>query len=1669
MDLRVKRFLYYRLGMRRKRTIIWASRATYVFMALVVMGGSLLLSSFTPLFQNDRYELSDEVRRLIGEVRDDAMEYLRPTEDHSAYRFEVEEASQGTAEQTGRVADAYSASFSVKPKGGISVTEKTTQVPVRLIPKFYTGEGREIDGRMVYPFGKNQLIYSLKYNGLKEDIVVAEPGRDEQSYSFELVLPVGAEARLESNGGIGIYTAASELFGNMSYGSDEDKELVERAREAGEKNNLAITIPAPIIKDATGQEYTDRSEFKLGEKKQRQEEVAAAQDIPEEVQQKLQQKNTFNVYDLTIASRQLKGLRYPIAIDPTVTIPGAADFDGVEFGAGISPDYASGEIRRGELTGGTLAGWGSTNAPGNVALSGAAAHNGYIYLVGGDRDSGGTYATTVSYAAINSDGTLGSWNTTSSLNTGRRQHRVIIHNGHIYAIGGQTTGATEVATVEYAKINPSGTLGSWQSTVSLPEARTAFGLEAYNGYLYVIAGATSSVTNSVIYASLNASGTIASDSGCGSSWCSTTSTPNTRNWTTATAYNGWMYVVGGNGGGTIWTPSVIRAPINSDGTLGNWVDSSDLNTTRTVASIEIWNGYLYVMGGCSAGVTGFDCPGNVHLATVEYAPIHANGSLGTWRTTASFTTARYMHSSIAWNGRLYVIGGCATGSYCNFTNTVQYTSINSAGSLADGSWSSATDLPAAYSYGVTKAYNGYLYHIGGWSGSLGYLGTVRYAAINADGSLGSWTTSVNSLNTPRRFHGVAIYNGRMYVAGGQTSSTPTYTATIEYAVINSDGSVGSFSNTTTGLDASAARTRFGFAIYNDIVYQFGGADPTSNSTYRVSLDPTTGDITGSWSVNLMNLIHHSGTALIYNGFVYYVGGRHSSSIFTNVEYAPLESDGSVPLSNWITGTSYINADAAENAFIYNGHIYKVAADGASPIEFAPINIDGSVGTWKSTGVSTDIKRDANPYSGATEVNGHIYLVGGHNGTSHQSSAAYIPINNGGQGGATAFTNSTGVGNNRKNHASVAHNGFLYVLGGCTNANCTNTTSNTRYAPLNPDGTIGTWSASANHFSTARYNLYAWAHERQLCIAGGIDGSGNPLTDIQCGRISVGTPGTVGQPWVTDDTALPSTGQGASYAVHNNTLYVMGGASTPTTTHYASFTTDGLTYTDVSSFTSTATLPEGRYDAWSVVYKGYIYIMGGYTGSAYLRSVYFAPLNSDGSIGTWRVASSQLGAAVSQATRTNTFATNGYIYIAGGENASGFYNHVQYAAIGSGGDLGAWQTGVASGLANHGNYTAVQWNSSVYITSGQYTSNNTSGIARRATLQVIPRIGTISRYYDFDTQIRIGDLITRGVKQTGAVIGFRKVQNFDCGSNLWFAPLSVSNLEFGAANRVYLQSGGNTLVRCYLLTYALDDQQASVFPDVGNQTYISNFDVYYTANPGARLRGGRTFAEGANLGLQANPTTLEASLLTFGITTSNQSSYTTASVAPGANRVLLLAVSHSINSNTNPPPPSSVTGLGLTWEYITTERGGGTTSRALSLYRAQTGSNPPTPGTITINHASTQNSGGWSLVELSGAALGNNGADAIGTVDTGRTDAATINLDLGSSVNGSVTLVFANSNSNGVPITGTGTELAADEIISPTIVWSVRYSAIGEGAWVTTTGDGTTTQKAAIGVRILRGQ
>jgi N-acetylneuraminic acid mutarotase len=352
----------------------------------------------------------------------------------------------------------------------------------------------------------------------------------------------------------------------------------------------------------------------------------------------------------------------------------------------------------------------------------------------------------VQVAAVNSNGTIGAWNTTANFSTARDALASVAYNGSIYVIGGY--GGSYLNDVQFAPMDASGTVGAWAATTGLTTARYLHASVACGGYLYVIGGSTgSSFLGDVQVAPMNADGTVGP-------WTATTSLSIPRFGHTSVAANGFLYVLGGNSSGGLLN-DVLYAPINSNGTLGAWSATTSFNTSRDTHASVAYGGYLYVIGGYS---------GSGLLNDVQFAPMNSDGTVGAWSGTASFATARYLHTSVAYGGYLYVMGGCYTVS--DFLNDVQFAPISATGTV--GAWSATTSLDRARFGHTSVATNGFLYVIGGNSAG-GLLNDVQSAPIISNGAIGAWG-STTSFGTPSDTHASVAYNGYLYLIAGYGGS-----------------------------------------------------------------------------------------------------------------------------------------------------------------------------------------------------------------------------------------------------------------------------------------------------------------------------------------------------------------------------------------------------------------------------------------------------------------------------------------------------------------------------------------------------------------------------------------------------------------------------------------------------------------------------------------------------------------------------------------------------------------------------------------------------------------------------------------------------------------------------------------------------------------------------------
>jgi hypothetical protein len=210
---------------------------------------------------------------------------------------------------------------------------------------------------------------------------------------------------------------------------------------------------------------------------------------------------------------------------------------------------------------------------------------GRIYVLGGG-------ATTVEYAQLNADGSVGDFSATSSMTAPRTMFAAAAWNGVVYALGG-TIGGMVSSSVEFARINPDGTLGAWQSADSLTTARTSLSAISTNGYLYALGGSdgNGNALSSVEFAPIKADGSLGA-------WQATTPMQMARFSFAATTLGGIVYVLGGFEpcvpcSYNVALSTVEQAYPNSDGTIAAWQAGPPLVYADADVTAAVSDGYIY--------------------------------------------------------------------------------------------------------------------------------------------------------------------------------------------------------------------------------------------------------------------------------------------------------------------------------------------------------------------------------------------------------------------------------------------------------------------------------------------------------------------------------------------------------------------------------------------------------------------------------------------------------------------------------------------------------------------------------------------------------------------------------------------------------------------------------------------------------------------------------------------------------------------------------------------------------------------------------------------------------------------------------------------------------------------------------------------------------------------
>ena len=252
--------------------------------------------------------------------------------------------------------------------------------------------------------------------------------------------------------------------------------------------------------------------------------------------------------------------------------------------------------------------------------------------------------------------------------------------------------------------------------------------------------------------------------------------------------------------------------LNPDGTIGNstnvsWttIVTNPLPETRAhhaMAEADPTNSlvatnarYVYVIGGQKLSA---DAPGGtdtIFMSTVDPTA----GTIPTWQALTSTLPQQLLGvSATIYNGYLYVAGGLTTGALPS--SAVYSAPINADGTL--GSWTTATNaLPTATAFGSMFAFGGKLYFINGDPNNSTTpndqdMGTnnVYYANV-LRGTVGTWTLN-SSLTSKARNKGILFAAFGQVIDGEGIYNGNPGSSEFERSTVNADGSLASWNGLT---------------------------------------------------------------------------------------------------------------------------------------------------------------------------------------------------------------------------------------------------------------------------------------------------------------------------------------------------------------------------------------------------------------------------------------------------------------------------------------------------------------------------------------------------------------------------------------------------------------------------------------------------------------------------------------------------------------------------------------------------------------------------------------------------------------------------------------------------------------------------------------------------------
>lgn len=1200
-------------------------------------------------------------------------------------------------------------------KKGITVSDPINKVDFTLTPKFGLLAGRQDGNRIVYPLanGSGWVVYTMQATGVKEDIILTQSNSDTSSYEYTLGIGDGLEARLEADGSIGVY-GNTVLSGDVTTGSEADAALLLKARKAADKNTYLFGIPKPVVIEA-------------GKK----------------ISKSATARYSLEGNTVKVNVEGLKNAQFPLSIDPSIYVATAQQFMQGNNETNINFNVDDQLIEKAHTTGARFNDWNSTlNLNTTVWKQGIAAAGGYIYTVGGVHPDGGT----TSYTSPGSDTfvvpagitsiTVKVWGAGGGGGGGGNSQPGGDGGGGGYVESTLAVTPGETLTLNVggggaggafsSRGNDAGGGGGGGGYSSVYRSSTPLAIAAGGGGggggRQAVAGAGGGAGGG---ATGQSGGSIATSNGRGGTG-GTPTTGGTAGTSTGNDGANGSSLNGGDGGdgrtndGADGSGATGGSQGGGNGGLANvnntragggggggglfgGAGGGATSSTTTAAGGGGGGGSSYITGSGTSNTGGSDStPGNSSDSDRASAADGGGGGAALGAGTAGDSGIIV----VSYTGTVAAVDTVSWAKFNTSTGTIE--SANPGNGVCSG-WCTSTsyNLPSPRGALSLVAYNGFLYAIGGedtscttanGTGDGGVCKTVYVAKIGANGEPQLWhptDTNKNNwvywyrdtdINIPRSFTAAVASNNHIYLLGGKTSSggTPSVTNNIRIADIVPTGTLSNWSTSATSLPYNVYS--HDVQVYNDRLYLIGGASsiggaPLSSIYYnKLNSGGTLNNWVQTTSLATGVMSNGGGFTTVWGGYLYVTGGcsavngsGYCTSVASITQLASINADGTIDTWN-INGTLSPDSRMGHGLIAWRNYIYEIGgcasqntttgicSSALNTINFGIVNQDGDAST-----VDQSVSNGTAPCSGGSPTNCNLPGTGN-------------------------------VGNLLTN--SVITNGYLYVIGGCTNNTCTtgNVSGNVAYVAISSTGTMtkpatcpngsyqgGTWCVdNVNTVSGGVAAASPVVFNGTMYLVGGLNGANKNTIN----RTTLNSDGSIGA-WTSQSmTGLGATSVSYLYAfaranpasagTNPGNLYILGGCATSSGIGCTAYsqgvykcniqTAGTIASCSTSGQLQIGTLPGDTATGLGImsgtVYANYIYLIGGVSPNQVdLTTVIYAQIDTSNnivSVPTYPTGSTLSSTGWVQSPnqmevgrrRASAFGYNGYIYVVGGYDGSG---------------------------------------------------------------------------------------------------------------------------------------------------------------------------------------------------------------------------------------------------------------------------------------------------------------------------------------------------------------------------------------------------------------------------------